>query len=353
MGDLTGFSRVEDGVVEDGVEDRSFAGAGERAWRRALAHAVRDPDELLDILGLPEPLRAGARRAAAIFPLVVPRGFIARMRPGDPHDPLLRQVLPLDVEAREVEGYVRDPVGDHAALLAPGLLQKYHGRALLIASGSCAVNCRYCFRRSFPYDTAPRGLDAWRPALAGLAADHSVTEVILSGGDPLVLTDRSLATLVGEIAALRHVRRLRIHSRLPVVLPERITSGLMDLLAGSRLTPLLVIHANHPAELEGDCGEGIGRLAGAGVHLLNQSVLLRGVNDAADTLARLSERLIDLRVLPYYLHQLDPVAGAAHFHVPPERGLEIVAELRRRLPGYAVPRYVKEVAGAASKVPIG
>jgi EF-P beta-lysylation protein EpmB len=321
-------------------------------WKRALADAVRDPDELIDLLQLPENLRKPARRAASRFPLVVPRDFLARMRPGDSHDPLLRQVLPLGVEEDEVEGYGSDPVGESGASLLPGLIQKYEGRVLLVATGTCAINCRYCFRREFPYTDVPRGLEAWRPALERIAGDPTLTEVILSGGDPLVLTDTSLKELAAALAAIPHLKRLRIHSRLPIVIPERVTESLLKCLQGTRLNPILVVHANHPAEIAGACARALSKLIDAGLPVLNQSVLLRGVNDDADTLVELSERLMELRVLPYYLHQLDPIRGAAHFHVDESRGLEIIAELRRRLPGYAVPRYVHEVPGATNKIPI-
>ncbi|MHC4428009.1 MAG: EF-P beta-lysylation protein EpmB [Planctomycetota bacterium] len=321
------------------------------AWRRAFRQAVRDPDELIDLLGLPEDVREPARRAARLFPLVVPREYVARMRPGDTSDPLLRQVLPLDAEtAVPAEGFVADPVGDLDAVEAPGLIRKYRGRALLVAAGTCAINCRYCFRRHFPSGQAPRRLEAWEPALEQIARDPSLSEVILSGGDPLVQEDRVLGRLARRLADIGHVRRLRVHSRLPVVLPSRVNTPLLDWLTGTRLTPIVVIHANHPAELAGECPEAIGRLVDAGIPVLNQAVLLRGVNDDAATLALLCERLVDLRVIPYYLHQLDPVAGAAHFRVAESHGLEIMAALRRRLPGYAVPRYVKEVPGAGSKV---
>jgi EF-P beta-lysylation protein EpmB len=331
------------------------AAASTRAepWKRALADAVRDPDELVDLLGLPETLRAGARRAARLFPLVAPRSFIARMRPGDPADPLLRQVLPLDAEEIEAEGFVDDPVGDLAASSAPGLIHKYEGRVLLIAAGTCAVNCRYCFRRGFPYGDAPRGLAAWEPAMRRIEEDPTVREAILSGGDPLVLGDRSLAALAKRLASIPHLETLRVHTRLPVVIPDRVTDGLVAALAGTRLAPIVIIHTNHPAELEGDCAAALRRLAASGIPLRNQAVLLRGVNEDADTLVRLSLRLVDLGVTPYYLHQLDRVRGAAHFEVPEARGLELVEAMRRRLPAEAVPKYVKEIPGAPGKVPVG
>ncbi len=322
-------------------------------WKKALADAVRDPDELVDLLGLPESFREAARRASRHFPVAVPRDFVRRMRRGDLQDPLLRQVLPIDAEDAEVEGFVADPVGDGRATLLPGLIQKYEGRALLILSGSCAVNCRYCFRREFPYEETPRGLEAWKPAIEHIAGDPGISEVILSGGDPLVLSDPRLERLAIALAEVPHLKRLRVHTRLPIVIPERVTDELIAWLRGTRLTPIFVVHSNHAAELDSNCGKALERLVDAGVPVLNQAVLLRGVNDDAETLARLSERLLELRVLPYSLNQLDQVRGSAHFHVSEARGLEILSELRRRLPGYAVPRYVRETPGAPSKVAIG
>jgi EF-P beta-lysylation protein EpmB len=272
------------------------------------------------------------------------------MAPGDPADPLLRQVLPLDAECDDVEGFTVDAVGDQAARRAPGLLHKYAGRALLIATGSCAVHCRYCFRRHYAYGEEPRRLDEWQAPLDVIAEDTSLSEVILSGGDPLMLTDARLDQLISRIAATRHIRRLRVHSRLPIVLPNRVTAGLIDLLRNhSSLTPIMVVHANHPAEVVGDCAEALKRLVTSGIPTLNQAVLLRGVNDDAETLITLSERLVNLGVMPYYLHQLDRVQGTAHFEVSDKRACELVAALRARLPGYAVPRLVREVAGADSK----
>lgn len=312
---------------------------------------MRDPDRLIDRLDLPDDWRAGARRAAETFSVVVPEPYLARIRPGDPDDPLLRQVLPLDAECSPAEpGFGADPVGDLAAMRAPGVLQKYQGRALLIVAGVCAVACRYCFRRHFPYEESPGGLEQWEPALDAIAADTDLEEVILSGGDPLMRSDAWLTSLAERLDAIPHLRRLRIHTRLPIVIPDRICDALLDWLGATRLAPTVVVHANHPAELDDACGAALLRLVQSGIPVLNQAVLLRGVNDDADALTELSKRLLDLRVMPYYLHQLDPVAGAAHFEVPVERGLELIAELRRRLPGFGVPRYVREVAGAAHKV---
>ena len=319
------------------------------SWKDSLARAVRDPAELIEILRLDESLLEETRKAAELFPLVVPREFIERMRPGDPADPLLRQVLPLGPELEEAPGGRSDPLEEKEFLRAPGLLKKYDGRALLITAGACAVNCRYCFRREYPYGETPVGMKAWEPAFRMLEADESIREIILSGGDPLVLTDGALSRLVERLDRIPHLRRLRIHSRLPIVIPQRVTDRLLRTLRTSRLTPIVVVHTNHPAELAAATGAALRRFINAGIPVLNQAVLLRGVNDAEDALAELSERLIDLGAIPYYLHQLDPVSGSRHFHVPVRRGLELIAALRRRLPGYAVPRYVQEIPGEAHK----
>lgn len=322
-----------------------------RSWRAQLRAAVRDPEELLERLELPDALRAGAMRAAQTFGLLVPEALLRRMRRGDAEDPLLRQVLPLDAELEPPGGrFGVDPVGEAAVVRAPGLLQKYRGRALLIVAGVCAVACRYCFRRHFPYDESPAALAQWQPALRELAASPDVEEVILSGGDPLMRSDDWLVQLVEELERIPHVRRLRLHTRLPIVIPDRVDDALLRWLSDTRLAPTVVVHANHPAEIDDACGAALLRLVKAGVPVLNQAVLLRGVNDDADVLTELSKALLDVRVMPYYLHQLDPVQGAMHFEVPVERGLELVAELRRRLPGFGVPRYVREVVGAEHKV---
>lgn len=322
------------------------------SWRQALKDAVRDPAELCRWLDLPMEIGERAKAAAGEFPLVVPHAFIARMRPGDPHDPLLRQVLPLDEELWPVAGFGFDPVTEAAAELTPGLLQKYGGRALIVATGTCAVHCRYCFRRHFPYETAPTRTGHWGDVVDAIRRDPSIHEVLLSGGDPLSLVDETLAELAERLAAVPHLRRLRVHTRLPIVIPERVTDELLSWLTGTRLTPIVVVHANHANELDSFVAGALAKLVDAGVPVLNQAVLLRGVNNTPEALAELCERLVDLRVLPYYLHQLDRVAGAAHFEVPIDRGREIMKELHARLPGYAVPRYVKEQPGAAGKIAI-
>ncbi len=324
-----------------------------RSWRRELASAIRDPATLVRELNLPGHVADAADRAQRLFPIVVTRSFLARMRRGDPDDPLLRQVLPLDAETETVPGFGPDPVGELAAEQSPGLLHKYAGRVLVVAAPACAIHCRYCFRRHFPYDATPRGDDAVDATCAYVAADPSLHEVILSGGDPLLLSDESLLRWSERLGSIPHVRRLRVHTRLPIVLPSRVDAGLLDWLRATRalgLAPWIVVHANHPAEIADDCADALTRLVGAGVPVLNQAVLLRGVNDDESVLADLCERLVDLRVQPYYLHQLDSVAGAAHFHVDESRGRELIAALRRRLPGFAVPRYVREAAGEAHKL---
>jgi EF-P beta-lysylation protein EpmB len=318
-------------------------------WQDAMKDAVRDPAEMCRLLELPEDFADEARAAGQKFPLFVPRGYLARMRRGDVNDPLLRQVFPIGAELADIVGFTTDPVGDLAASRVPGLLHKYAGRGLLMVSGTCAIHCRYCFRRHYPYTDLPHSMEQWRPAIRAIADDRSIQEVILSGGDPLTIVDARLAELVDELSAIAHLRRLRIHTRLPIVIPERVTEGLLALLHGMRLRPIMVIHINHANELDDTVSLALSRLANAGVMLLNQAVLLRGVNDSVDAQVTLAERLVEFGVLTYYLHQLDRVDGAAHFEVPIEDGRQIVEQLRERLPGYMVPRYVQEVAGAPHK----
>ncbi len=317
-----------------------------------MASAVTDPAELLAAVGLGEEWLAGAQAAARLFPLRVPRAFISRMRRGDPHDPLLRQVLPLGEECLVPPGYGTDPVGDHAAMAAPGVLHKYQGRVLLTTTGACAVHCRYCFRRHFDYADANPAADHWRATLDYVAADTSISEIILSGGDPLSLSDRRLAELVARLEGIAHLRRLRLHTRTAVVMPLRVTDELVSLLRDSRLASVVVVHVNHANEIDASVAAALARLQQAGATLLNQSVLLRGVNDEVRTLAQLSEALFGVGVLPYYLHVLDKVQGAAHFDVDDATARVLHAELSARLPGYLVPRLVREVAGAPAKSPL-
>jgi L-lysine 2,3-aminomutase len=322
------------------------------SWQKELASALTDVTELLAVLGLNPADIPDLDAAPAPFRLYVPRSFVALMQRGTPQDPLLRQVLPLRSEETRVAGYVTDPVNDAVAVRGPGLLQKYAGRVLLLATTACAVHCRYCFRRHLQAATFGAVPRHHVHALAQIAEDATLTEVILSGGDPLLLDDAHLATLLAHLAAIGHLRRLRIHTRLPTLIPARITAQLCTLLAQSRLTPVVVIHVNHAQELGRDAAAALQQLRQAGVTVLNQSVLLRGVNDDCATLVQLSERLFDCGVLPYYLHQLDPVAGAAHFQVSDTEARCLLERVRKQLPGYLVPRLVREVAGAGAKQPL-
>ena len=319
-----------------------------RPWQRALARAISDPRELLRRLAL-DPAAVDLSAADSGFPLRVPESYVRRMQPGDPDDPLLRQVLPVATERRVAAGYSADPVGDLASAVRPGLLHKYAGRVLLVATGACAVHCRYCFRRHFPYSGETARGKRLQAALDYIRADPSIREVILSGGDPLSLSDERLAELTAALAEIPHVEILRVHTRTPVVLPERVDGDLLAWLSGWPRTRVVVLHANHAREIDAQVAEAARALAGAGARLLNQAVLLRGVNDSVGALEALSRRLFTAGVLPYYLHLLDPVAGASHFEVPERTARRLIEVLAARLPGYLVPRLAQEVPGATSK----
>lgn len=319
------------------------------SWQRQLRDAVRDPAELAALLELPLDAIASGR-AAGNFPLLVPRAYVARMRKGDPRDPLLLQVLPTALESVDVPGFTADPLAE-SEFADGGLVRKYRDRSLLITTGACPVHCRYCFRRSFPYADQLAARNDFADALERLARDGT-KEAILSGGDPLSLGNARLESLLQRLAALPTLRRVRLHTRFPIVLPDRVDRGLVELLERTRVDVVVVLHTNHPREIDGDVAGALDALRGAGATLLNQSVLLRGINDDADTLAALSERLFECGTLPYYLHLLDPVAGAAHFDVDEPRAEALYRELLARLPGYLVPRLVREVPGQASKTPI-
>jgi L-lysine 2,3-aminomutase len=320
-------------------------------WRQLWRDSVTDSHELLNLLELGH-LASRLPAEDAGFALRVPRGFVARMRPGDAEDPLLLQVLPQLVEQAQTPGFVTDAVGDLASREAQGVLHKYQGRALLIASGSCAINCRYCFRRHFPYGDEMAAAGQWRQALEHVRQDASINELILSGGDPLALATGKLEELTRGLADLPHIKRLRIHTRLPVVLPERIDTPFVDWLRSLPLQKIVVLHANHANEFDDSVDAACARLCDAGATLLNQSVLLRGINDDAGVLAALSERMFAAGVLPYYLHQLDRVQGAAHFEVTDIQAQSLIEALRSQLPGYLVPKLVREVGGDPSKRPL-
>ncbi len=317
-------------------------------WQQEMAAAVGSVAELLALLDL-SPADVAVAPGDAGFPLRVPRGYVARMRRGDPSDPLLRQVLPAAAEALARPGFDTDPVGEAAARRAPGLLQKYAGRALLITTEACAIHCRYCFRRAYPYAQQLDPAGRWRGALDALAAGPGVEELILSGGDPWSLSNARLHALTTRLRMLPALRRLRIHTRQPIVLPSRVDAGLIDWLRELPWPVVVVVHANHPQEIDATVAAALQALRASGVTLLNQSVLLAGVNDRPDTLASLSERLFAAGVLPYYLHLLDRVRGAAHFEVAEERARSLLAVLATRLPGYLVPKLVRESAGDPAK----
>ena len=330
------------------MEGSSSPATRSTSWQQSLQNAVRTVDELLSLVHLSIEDVPDCDSTNS-FPLLVPREFIARMRSGDPHDPLFLQVVPRVVERQIATGFLSDPVGDLESALIPGLLQKYSARVLLIASGMCAVHCRYCFRRHFPYEESPKALEHWKPALHAIGEDHTVEEVILSGGDPLSLGNAKLQQLVQAIEAIPHVRRLRFHTRFASMIPSRIDSGFVEMMRQTRLATFLVWHINHANEIDDQVIEAAKELRRAGTVLLNQAVLLRGVNDSFEAQRDLALRLLDAGILPYYLHQLDRVHGAAHFECAAELGVSIVTAMRERLPGYAVPRFVQEIPGAASK----
>ncbi|MEO5347630.1 MAG: KamA family radical SAM protein [Magnetococcus sp. YQC-9] len=293
-----------------------------------------------------------SREAARQFPLHIPPALATRLLNEPDQSPLLRQFIPSAEELHVVPGYSTDPLNESAAQPMPGLIAKYPGRVLLKVTPHCAVHCRFCFRRHARNDPLPKRLHDFEPAFEAIAADDSIREVILSGGDPLTLSNRRLQNLITRLSAIDHLTRLRIHTRIPVLQPRRVTPTLIRALTGSRLTCIMVIHVNHAAEIDKSARQALDGLVDAGIPLLNQSVLLRGVNDDVETLAELCTALIDSRVMPYYLHMLDPVAGAAHFEVDDTVALQLVGALRARLPGYAVPRLVREVPGMPFKLDI-
>ncbi|MEJ2307737.1 MAG: EF-P beta-lysylation protein EpmB [Gammaproteobacteria bacterium] len=316
-----------------------------------MATGFADAGELLEWLGTAASDIPGGVDPDSEFPFKVPLSFAGRIRRGDPNDPLLLQVLPTGSERQHAEGFVADPVGDLGAVNTRGVLHKYHGRVLLIVTGACGIHCRYCFRRHFPYREQRLERVLSDDTLAQLDSKE-IQEIILSGGDPLTLSDGRFAELLEQLQGLEHLRRLRIHTRMPTVLPERVTPELAASLAGFRLPVTLVLHVNHPNEYSPETDAACRLLRRAGVQLLNQAVLLKGVNDDVATLEALCTRGFDAGVLPYYIHQLDRVAGSAHFYTPPAAARWLEERLRDRLPGYLMPRFVIEIAGKASKIPV-
>lgn len=362
-------------VTSETAPPRSQSPITPPTWKIHVAQAIRDPVELCALLGLPPELAVDAEAAMGEFPLLLPRPMLARIKPGDIGDPVLRQFLPTRAECARMPGFSPDPLEEQTACPLPGVLTKYEGRILILTTPACAVHCRYCFRRHFPYTDIGQSAHGIKRAVSEKETpkngfSHTISEgardavcryletrpdcreVILSGGEPLLLDDTELERWLALLAHIPHIARVRIHTRLPVVIPHRVTPGLINLLRGTRLQSVVVLHINHPQEIDETVAEAIGRLNASGAIILCQSVLLAGINDNPEVLAALYERLFRLRVLPYYLHQLDRVLGAHHFEVPITRGKQIVAELRKRLPGYLVPRYVQEQPGEKAKVPL-
>lgn len=321
-------------------------------WQKALIEAVTDPEELIELLELDKNLLPAAKKAAITFPLKVPRSFISRINKGDIHDPLLRQVLPLQEELDDTEGYSFDPLKEAQFNPMPGLLHKYQGRILLTPSGTCGVNCRYCFRRYFNYEENNPGSQGLQKAFDYIKQDSSIIEVILSGGDPLVIADQTLKNLSHQLTTIPHIKRLRLHSRMPIVIPERITTDFIDACTSTRFKTILVVHCNHANEINEDVRIAMQSLTKANIVLLNQTVLLKGVNDNVETLTALSEALFDAGIQPYYLHALDKVQGAAHFDHDLATAKELHWSLSKRLSGYLVPKLVYEQPGAPAKMPL-
>ncbi len=322
------------------------------SWQQCLQTIVTDPAELIDILEIDAKYLPAAIESSKLFPLKVPRPFLERIEKGNIDDPLLRQILPLQEEQEIAHGYSTDPVGEQTGQAA-GIIHKYHGRVLLMVTGHCAINCRYCFRRHYPYAENRQSRTEWKSTLENLANDADISEIIYSGGDPLASSDSFLTWLTEQIAAIPHIKRLRIHTRLPIVVPKRINDDCLHWMTHHRLQTVMVLHINHPNELHDSLLlENIQRIKNAGITLLNQAVLLQGVNNDSHTLMTLSEKLFEAGILPYYLHVLDKVQGATHFDLDTDTAMQLHQTLQHRLPGYLVPKLVREEAGKPSKTPL-
>ncbi|WP_252738900.1 EF-P beta-lysylation protein EpmB [Colwellia sp. D2M02] len=323
----------------------------ENSWQKDLRDVVTDPEKLLSLLNITPDEYLKHFTARKLFPVRVPLPFIKRMKKGDFSDPLLQQVMPLAKEFVVTEGFTVDPLAEHDTV-AEGLLHKYKHRVLMIVKAGCAVNCRYCFRRHFPYQDNSPNKQRWQSALTYISEHSEISEVIFSGGDPLMASDDHLTWLVTQLEKIPHVTRLRIHSRLPVVIPNRITTSLVNLLSNTRLKSVMVLHINHPNEIDGYLIKALELLRQARIPLFNQSVLLKNINDNSTTLCELSEQLFDAGIQPYYLHLFDPVQGAAHFDVTEQEAVTIANEMLATLPGFLMPKLVREIAGQTNKTPI-
>jgi len=319
------------------------------SWQQLLSHTINDPQQLIDLLELPQDFLQGAINGAREFALKVPQPYLSKIKKGDLNDPLLRQVLPINTETEQVSGYITDPLAEMDANHHDGLIHKYTGRVLIIMTGACAINCRYCFRRHFPYQENRLGPEQWQQVVDYLKSDTSISEVIFSGGDPLATSDERLEKMITDLERIPHLKRLRIHTRLPVVIPQRITPKFISILQSSRFDNVMVLHVNHPNEIDHQTSELVTQLKTANVTVLNQSVLLKGVNDCVETLQHLSEKLFHSGILPYYLFTLDPVQGAHHFNISDEHAIEIFAKLQALLPGYLLPKLAREIPDRPSK----
>lgn len=325
----------------------------EQNWQSQLSDLITDPLELLNLLELStDQLLSGAILASEQFKLRVPRAFVGKMNIRDPLDPLLLQVLPHHLELEEHPEFVTDPLGEEVANQMAGVLHKYQSRFLLTLTGACAIHCRYCFRRHFPYQENLPKNDDWENIKQYIEQNPYINEVILSGGDPLTLNNRKIALWLERLASLPQIKILRIHSRVPIVIPNRIDDELISILKNSRLRIVVVVHSNHAAELDNFTCSKLLQLSLHHITVLNQAVLLKGVNDSAETLNELSLRLFDARVMPYYLHVLDKVKGAQHFDLDSSKIDQIYSDVLASLPGYLVPKLVREIAGEKNKTPL-
>lgn len=335
------------------TENKTLENSDATSWQSLLKQSHIDAKALLSQLDLPESLLAGIEVGHSLFSLRVPQPYLDRIEKGNPSDPLLRQILPIAEEANLQPGYVTDPLEEKNSNPIPGLIHKYKSRVLLMGSGACAINCRYCFRRHFPYED--NGLSSERmDQIVGYLNQHpEINEVILSGGDPLATPDKRLQLLADKLASVSHLKRLRIHSRLPVVIPQRITDDLVDILASSRLKVIWVLHINHAQEIDTNLIDAVAKLTQKQMIVLNQSVILRGVNNSVKALSNLSERLFDADILPYYLHAFDPIQGASHFDVTDDDVIKLWQSLQKELPGFLLPRLVREIPNRPSKTLLG
>ena len=334
---------------EPGVQIRVQTIRDLGSWQEQLAGAITAPQQLLELLQLSQELLSPALKANLKFTLRVPHAYLDRIEPKNPEDPLLKQVLPIGAECEEIEGYSLDPLAEQSHNPTDGVIHKYNGRLLLIAGSACAINCRFCFRRHFPYQDNRLNQSSLEKALAYIRADTSITEVILSGGDPLANNDRRLTTIAAELNRIDHLETLRIHTRLPVVIPDRITDELLDWFTHRRLQPVMVIHTNHANEIDDNVRASLQRLKQSNVMLLNQTVLLKGINDTPSALTQLNKSLFNAGVLPYYLHLLDPVHGAAHFDISEHQAKKLMNTLMATCPGYLIPKLVREIPGQPNK----